>query len=139
MYPAITLPDKASELILVALEDLEKAEQAPGVAVDMATWHTPHDGVCYVCLAGCVLRRFGPDSEKLTPSMFGASIINKLIALDFLRIGGTMAFVEKLGGKPARVQQFLDAPRVCSAYSTDPAQFKAELRSIAEFFRQRGE
>jgi hypothetical protein len=54
-----TLPNKPSELIRVALKDLEEAERDPHYEVEMCTWHRPSSttGVCTVCLAGSVLAK----------------------------------------------------------------------------------
>lgn len=50
------LPDKLSELMVLALEDLAKVERDPEYIVKMSTWHDNSDsGQCAVCFAGSVM------------------------------------------------------------------------------------
>lgn len=51
------LPDKISELLKLAMIDLEKVEADPRYKVDMLEWHTPRENKCEVCLAGSVLAK----------------------------------------------------------------------------------
>jgi len=48
------LPDKLSDIILIALEDLRKVERSKKYKVYMGVWHSPN-GVCSVCFAGAVM------------------------------------------------------------------------------------
>ena len=48
------LPSKLSDVILIALEDLEKAEKSKEYEIDMDDWYKPN-GVCKVCFAGAVM------------------------------------------------------------------------------------
>ena len=59
MSAVATLPDKPSELIRLALSDLEKCEGDSRYEVDMNEWHVPTQKghVCYVCLAGSVMAK----------------------------------------------------------------------------------
>lgn len=64
-----TLPDKLSDLLELALGDLEKVEAMPEVyEVDMSDWHLPQRdefggrcGRCTVCLAGAVIELPGEE------------------------------------------------------------------------------
>lgn len=57
------LPNKASELIRLAIGDLEKAEASERYVIDMGNWHTPENLIkeplysdkCIICLAGAVM------------------------------------------------------------------------------------
>lgn len=57
------LPNKASELIRLAIGDLEKAEASERYVIDMGNWHTPENLIkgslysdkCAICLAGAVM------------------------------------------------------------------------------------
>lgn len=85
------LPNKLSELLIVDLDVLEKAEQDPRYVVRMETWHTPYPdtvstsfalgkqraaaplaGRCGVCMAGAVMAfGLGIDiNHKVTPNSF---------------------------------------------------------------------
>lgn len=50
------LPEKPSELLKLAMLDLEKVEADPRYRVDMGEWHKPN-GRCSVCLAGSVMAK----------------------------------------------------------------------------------
>ena len=55
------LPNKPSELLKVALTDLELVEGDSKYRVDMRNWHTPqYDKTCEVCLAGSVMAKRWP-------------------------------------------------------------------------------
>jgi hypothetical protein len=53
----VELPDKLSELIRVAVKDLEACRADPAYVIDMFDWHLPRGGVCHVCLAGAVFAK----------------------------------------------------------------------------------
>ena len=52
-----TLPEKLSDLIRVAITDMEKIDSKPHLyRVDMGEWHKREDhGICKVCFAGAVM------------------------------------------------------------------------------------
>ncbi len=92
------LPEKPSELIRVALADLEKCEDDPELVIDMGDWvvPTPLSGfsLCEVCLAGAVMvksldcdtgRRWTP--HDLEPEGYRNSVSGKLFALNDFRMG----------------------------------------------------
>jgi hypothetical protein len=64
--PVITdnLPEKPSQLLRVAINDLQIAEKTPNCKIDMDNWQSELatgmcESVCSVCLAGSTLRRCG--------------------------------------------------------------------------------
>lgn len=61
------LPKKASDLIELALNDLEKVQKLKSVRIDMNKWHEPKkkSGVCKMCLAGSVMSKTFKTSRKL--------------------------------------------------------------------------
>lgn len=83
------LPDLPSELILLALDDLEKSILHPDYEVSMSKWHLPEGNKCYVCLAGSVMAHSlnAPRKAHLIPNSYDGTIQNKLSALDHFRIG----------------------------------------------------
>jgi hypothetical protein len=131
----IELPEKLSELIEVALEDLEKVERLPKVyRVEMSTWHRQEEGLCSVCLAGVVIAmRLGlAPTETLKISSSAPNKTQKaLLALNATRCGAVQDAVLYLGG------DFDKAPAYVSvtAYSRDPAEFKKDLRAIVEHLK----
>jgi hypothetical protein len=134
--PAKELPSKPSELIRVALEDLEKIEKNPRYAVDMDDWHVPARGVwnasatCKVCFAGAVMAcRFGADPKSFCyPSDFERSETNKLFALNALRLGMITDGLEYLGVEPMPSIEDKDVAR----YEVDPELFKKDMQSLSE-------
>lgn len=86
------LPSKLSELIIVALQDLRKAEKSKHYVIDMGTWHQPN-GHCSVCFGGAVMAGTFkmPRTLSIAPYHFRVKISNKLSALDSLRTGRIVA------------------------------------------------
>lgn len=73
----ITLPDKPSELIDLALRDLADVESDPNYCVEMEVqwhaslyWYQSGRPKCAVCLAGAVMARslHAPPNEIVTPA-----------------------------------------------------------------------
>lgn len=93
----VTLPDKPSELLAIALEDLELCENDPVYVIDMGKFHTPDEseGKCHVCLAGAILamRVNIPPSIAWTEAefefgvAFAKELSEKIFAIDSLRRG----------------------------------------------------
>lgn len=93
------LPDKPSELIRVALQDLEAVENDSRYSVDMDVWHEPDTyTTCYVCLAGSVIAKSlgAPATHSQNPDHYPYSVERKLRALDWLRAGFIKEFLECL-------------------------------------------
>lgn len=137
-----TLPDKPSELIRVALADLEKCENDPKYEIFMGTWHDPYPsaGVCDVCLAGSVLAKtmgFDP-SVYVAPYDHHLSSENsaKLSALDDFRTGDLRVGLSCMGF-PESVWQATEDRRMPD-YDLEPEKFKAELLELAVFFEGQG-
>ncbi len=133
-----TLPDKPSELIRLALKDLEACERSPNYFVDMDTWHKPLFGQCAVCLAGAVMARtlgINRDADVSPPDL-GAATDDRLSALDALRLGEIGEALVNLNiarppEMPARV------PMACY-HDGDPADFKNDMFELATLFEWHG-
>lgn len=126
------LPDKLSALILVALEDLEKAEASSRYNISMAIWHLPkQDRPCGVCLAGSVMAfSLGADpNEPCTPSDYSSRIEDKLCALNMVRSGQLSAALEYMEQGGRGRGRFPNERRVL--YEISPDTFKAQLRDLA--------
>lgn len=83
------LPDKPSELIRLAISDLNKAKDDPSVYITMNTWYEQYRNHCLVCLAGSVMK-YTLDLDKLggyDPHFFGEDIAKKLMTLNDFRVG----------------------------------------------------
>jgi hypothetical protein len=138
------LPDKPSELIRLALADLEKCEVDSRYKIHMSSWHEPDSrGSCCVCVAGAVMAQtFKISSEVwLTPSgmcsqlCLGGVIHSKLLALDELREGNIDGAFYILG-----INLPENAPTTFNVtqYDEFPLQFKADMRSMADMLESHG-
>lgn len=133
------LPDRLSDLLELALRDLEKAEADPGVNVNMDWWLWKEQGQCFACLAGCVMRY----SLSLQPSFEMPSLVpsetefgTHLLALNYLRSGElSEAYEEMFNAElPFGVPERTDA----TPYSDDPAAFKSDMARIVTLLREKG-
>lgn len=135
-----SLPDKPSELILLALEDLEKTEKDGRYRIDMRVYHALMDPgmVCSVCLAGAVIaQRLAPDCDDLilTPLDFGGVNERKLEALNEFRMGSVEDGLLSMCCADTDVE-FHD--RFIVPYEDDPAAFKSDMRELARELSDRG-
>ncbi len=106
-FDADGLPKKLSDLIEVALYDLEKCEADPKFKIEMSTWfdkYTDKNGVhCEVCFAGAVLAQTIPYKVKdikhrsfeFCFNDIEDSIGKKLQALDHVRNGDMQGAFEE--------------------------------------------
>ena len=148
------LPDKPSELIELALADLEKVEKLPEVYdVYMPRWHRPSAGKCMVCLAGAVLAQtLSTDPKKnielsgsLDESGLDKDTWRKLRSLDDFRCGrigeglyemGLIGIDESYNRSELEIE---DEERIDDdLYAESPMRFKAELRNVADRLRAEG-
>jgi hypothetical protein len=135
------LPDLPSALIRVALEDLEKCEKDPRYEISMGDFHFAYQNKCYVCLAGAVIaqtlgaghqRDCGPTAlvrmgmEREARAMY---------ALDSFRVGRVE---EALGYLQIPKPADMPATRAHWHYSSDPAQFKTDMRALADLLESKG-
>ena len=126
-----TLPDKASELIRVALKDLEACEKSEKYHIYMGTWHEPEptERPCAVCLAGAVMAQSlgAKTSEMYEPVDFDENE-NKLEALNEFRDGDLAAAFEWLGVE-WEGESTVDVARY---FDEDSSQFKEDMNNLAD-------
>jgi hypothetical protein len=147
-----SLPDKPSELLKVALADLEAVEGDSRYNIDLLTWHEPNeygDGRCVVCLAGSVMAKsLGADIElDLGPSAedLGISIAtsNKLYALNNFRIGLIRAAYKNLNrAKPDSLPDYVEmsSPHWVQKHGeAKDDSFKCSIRRLIELLESEGE
>jgi hypothetical protein len=136
--PAIKLPDKPSELIRVAINDLIMVEKSPKYTVDMGDWHEPvymgsPDSIrCNVCLAGsviaCTLQ--ADPSEEMYPSSFDNDTEAKLEALNEFRVGSVEWPLRDMG---IDTDDFsIPEERNIVDYAADPILFKEQILELAD-------
>lgn len=83
------LPDKRSELLRLAIADLQSVAKDSRYKVVMANWHSPSQSTatCEICLAGAVMvKTLGADiSSFADPESFDWDTAAKLYWLDLMR------------------------------------------------------
>lgn len=151
----IKLPDKPSELILMALEDLKQAVQ-DGCVVDMGQWHSEQDvciggidqnglvqyknkKVCAVCLAGSVMRRGVGDKQECSVGDFPDEVQGKLESLDEFRNGYVEHGLERffgylIGGLPKGISDWVEI----TEYQDNPAKFHRDMTKLAKTLARAG-
>lgn len=142
----IALPDKLSDLILVALADLERAEQSPNVHINMGDWRAfykyTQNQYCSVCFAGAVMIGTLNLSKKRSgfPG-FGEGVDgqtkSKLYALDYVQ-AGSIALALCLLDVPVtdRLLGILHIP-LCP-YAQDSKIFKSDIHSLVVLLKNEG-
>lgn len=138
------LPNKPSELITVALDDLRRCEEDARYAINMwATWHAPsfqNDGsatdVCYVCMAGAVMAQtLGEDIDtNIFPSSYDTGLQNKLSAIDELRCGNISLALMSLELSPSAIPD-----RDIVSYREETVdQFHKQMHAFAQDLKEVG-
>ena len=132
------LPDKPSELLQMALDDLLAIEKDPNYLIDMFTWHRKNYGRCWLCPAGAVMaRRLGakPD-EDLNPANYDDDTERKLLAINLLRRGELEAVFYNLEkSKPPSLPEHVSV----SDYYQDHEQFLTDIRGLIVTLANAGE
>lgn len=134
------LPDLPSELLTLALDDLEVIRKDPKYRIFMLDWHLylPQEDVCQVCLAGAVMANTLKIDRKrdAEPLILKHKYIDKLIALDNFREGEVHSAFESLDIEeyPEDMDWIIDVPQ----YHIDPEGFISTLRALAQQLKERG-
>jgi len=135
------LPDKPSELILLAINDLEKCEKDPNYEINMSHWHLPSSfsGKCYVCLAGSVMSKsLGVEiNHYSSPGFFEGG---KLSALNDFREGMFLEGFYAIFGFSINVPKIfkeLDGT-ITQGYHQDSELFKQTMREKAQQLKEAG-
>ncbi len=132
------LPNKLSDLILVAVADLEDVEKDERYKVHMGDWHHPErDGKCFVCLAGSVMakRLKAIPSAVLWPESFDKEIEKKLVALDDVRNGCLKRAAHQISGL---FNRFVTDNIIVTPYAESPERFKLEMVLTAAALKEIG-
>lgn len=139
-----TLPKHISDGILLAIEDLKKAEKSKQYSIDMSLWHRRWhgDSTCSVCFAGSVMAfSLGAEADEETyPWDFSDPTQRKLEALNYARMGSISVAVgtwySRVSKAKLEAADKLDFDPV--DYTEDPAKFKRQMRSVAKKLAQIG-
>lgn len=151
-----TLPDKPSDLLRLAVRDLEATEADENYEVSMeALWHPgmkPDLRPCLVCFAGATMAKtLGVDIfSGLRPDNFEPIINRQLLALNEARLYAWYEFLRHLDvfqcnedTLPARLEVLrkLEIQRFDNGaieYHISPAGFKANMLAAADLLEKEG-
>lgn len=135
------LPLVMSELIEIALADLEKAEASSDYTVDMEYWHEPtlSGNRCVVCAAGAVMA-FSLGGKKEVSYIVNDFYNNlyQLKAIDLLRRGLVYEASIILGISNNDVIWDIKRRYDIPEYNADASAFKAQLGVLASLLRSKG-
>ncbi len=137
------LPDKPSELIDLALDDVLRLETTPGYRINMETYHDLNmaDDLCHVCLGGAVLTNF-MDRDERHRLDGGGRLQDKIRALDKFRKGRIELGLDIMGvahpkGLPLDAEIAL-YPHADHPYQGKLSRFHTDLRALASTLRAHG-
>jgi len=134
------LPNKASELIRVAIADLRKVEKSKAYEVNMAIWHSGvYKSICDVCFAGAVMAKTLKTNikEYYSPDCFADKTSCKLEALNQFRLGYCRDAFDYLSEsyKSNHPWDFIDIDlfnRNIKSYYVSPTRFKKDMLNLAQ-------
>jgi hypothetical protein len=135
------IPDKPSEAILAALQDLEAAEKTPGYVIDMYSWFSvdcEYGYECAVCLAGAVIARAGQSKMNIRPEDFDKKTQGKLLALDSFRCGDVWEGLYNFYEKRPKSAKDLPVHFGVISYEVNPKGFKQDMKKLAEMLASSG-
>ena len=147
------MPDKPSELLIVALNDLEKCEADDTYIIKMGDWHLPvfygyRFHFCEVCFAGSVMAKSLGVSKRdyHNPNMhykhgkkktgITDETNKKLIALNDFRVGDLWDGLLNMEINDERLKN-IDAHRPMTKYKENPKQFKKDIRELIKYFKKK--
>ena len=128
---------RPSELIELALSDLEACEANPIYTICMGVWHSRSmDDRCQVCLAGSVMAQnfdLDPMVTVVPDDVMGAELASRMDALDNFRCGLVKWGLNDMG---INYRQG-DVRDICVRhYDEDPARFKDDMRDIMRMLQK---
>jgi hypothetical protein len=125
---------KPSELLELAMNDLEKCEADPRYEISMESWHDPNGEICKVCLAGAVMAQtcglpinmvssglakdVGEDWEKGTDALNAFRMGKINLALRYIGYGGDWT------------------DRDIVSYHDDKDKFKKQMRQLVKDLKE---
>lgn len=134
------LPRRLSDLLELAIEDLEKCEANGRYDIDMGHWHLPLRDGCAVCLAGGIMAQtMGVDVKtkvRYPWHRWPDYIAARMCALNSLREGEIARALEHIG-RGSEPHPFTNE-NYPVPYEKDPEAFKSVMRCIANDLRREG-
>jgi hypothetical protein len=128
---------KPSELIKLALHDLEVVENNRQYKVSMDHWHFYNGEKCCVCLAGAfmaVTMKFPVERRIADPGSCWPEAHPYLLALNRFRLGHVLLGLQEMGITNQHVEPFFEV----RSYQYDPYGFKEDMLRMAEYLETKG-
>lgn len=128
------LPDKPSELLTLALKDLEACKRDSNYSISMSVWHSfePNDRQCYVCMAGAVMAQTMkvPLTKMIDPAYCAET--RQLYAINEFRMGNIKEGLSFLDiSKPFRCAGYFPVAEYC----LNPEQFKQDIKGLITYLQ----
>lgn len=138
-----TLPDKASELLRLAIHDLELCEKDPRYQIFMSDWHyaTDYRKECHVCFAGSVMAQSCKIPSNITVTPYRSTgLSGKLLALNHFRIGNVVEALDLLNNPcdPFHDCDSLTIGERPAEYILDRDLFKQQMLDLADILEVEG-
>lgn len=154
LRPAPRLPVMPSALLQLAMDDFERAVADPGIRIDMDSWmvRDEEEGICYVCLAGCVmLQTLNLNRENpflILEQDVSRDVSWRMRAIDEFRQGYVKNGVrlllrintltkkerEKLESSVDELDTIWDV----ADYEPTPSIWKRDMQDMINYFKQKG-
>jgi len=120
-------PARPSELLALALRDIEWVEKNPKYDIDMTIWFSR----CSVCFAGAVMvRRFKIPDDRCCPSNFTHNWNRAFWSLNAFRNGDITDALSNLG-----IERELGCIKI-SPYCQGPSAFKRDILRLIKLLRK---
>lgn len=132
-----TLPNKPSELIRLALKDLQEFEKLPNCKVFMSLFIHDEDEICRACLAGATfIQEFNSRSTR-TFFQLPAQEQDKIWSLDLFRMGSVREGLRKFLGYYSNFDHIIESMEVIR-YRLDREKFYKDMEKIAQYLEGEG-
>jgi len=137
-------PKKLSDLIELAIADLEKVREDDRYTIDMGHWHTVNISTCKVCLAGCVMAKsLNADiKDDHSDISFGDNWDGAFLALDHIRQYEVAYAIITLDNyckdkfTPKNIEVAVLQGITKYEYEDDPLEFVYAMKMIASRLRE---
>ena len=137
IIPEFELPSVPSELITLALADVEKSKKDSHYFICTNVWHEiAPNGRCAICIAGAVMVfSLNAPKKSLSPDFYPLITKNKLKAIDEFRRGLVGNAFKLLGLDFKTGHEF---SRNIIQYANDKQCFKSQMQQLASDLKKAG-
>ena len=144
---ASTLPNTLHGLLEMAISDLEKVKDRPGVQINMNEWvRRTGDRTCEVCMAGAVLMETCRLQWKHTmvetllpaidPGFLRSTVMNKLEAINHLRTGKVHAAAITMNRLRELRASGIPDDYIITPYYMDRGKFRTDINNLVAILKE---